>query len=505
MRDRVDIANRHLLPANGLADAADPKALSVRIVVNDNWGASIAGQLLVSCLVNLLCRQAKLVTRVEIVARNTPTVIHLPSGTLSTPFPLCLQTLAVWAVKGAVAVSARQTDAAVDYTIVVGGVDMMPYVSSPGHELFVLGDGWRAWLGERRHAPCSSQPHFTNPLGPFFAATLTAGEIFKRSRGILRGRYLVAAGFSLWSGQSSEDWNSLDNGPELEGRTLPPIHVIGVGAVGNGLAYIIANSRFNDAYLVLIDDDSYDDTNLNRCLMAGWHDVGEPKVEAVARGLREAGVGTFPFPGSIKDYSTASRAGLRKDVTAEADELKFNIVVSCVDKNTSRHDVQGLWPRSLLGGSTLDLTAKTNVYGLRPGAACLACHNPKEQDGEKIRTLEARLRNMPVDEREHFLSRHGLNMLAIEEYLTNPKCGSLGETALKDFATRSSGEFSVGFVSLGAALLLSSSLFRHALFAGKAPKRGDMTTLNFLNDGTMDSGLGVDDHCQRCSDTRRQK
>ncbi len=477
--------------------------LTVRIIVNDEWSASIAGQLLVSCLINLLCRQAKLVACVEIVARNRPTLIHLPSGTMSASFPLCLERLAAWAVDGAVAVSAQQTDAAMDYTIVVGGLDT-PYASSPEHELFVLGDGWRAWLGQRLWAPDSVQPHSTNSLGPFLAAALTAGEIFKRSRGILRGRYLDAAGFSLWSGQYSENWNSLDDGPELEGRALPPVHVIGVGAVGNGLAYIVANSRFNDSYLVLIDDDSYDDTNLNRCLMAGWQDLGDPKVNAVTHRLKEAGVGVFAFPESIKDYSTASSAGLRKDVAAETDALKFSVVVSCVDKNTSRHDVQGLGPQLLLGGSTLDLTAKANVYGLRPEAACLACHNPKEQDGEKIRALEAQLRSMPVDEREHFLSRHGLNVLAIEEYLTDPKCGSLGETALNDFATRSPGEFSVGFVSLGAALLLSSALFRHTLFARRAPKRGDMTTLNFLNGRTMDSGLGVDDRCQRCSDTRRQ-
>jgi hypothetical protein len=167
--------------------------------------------------------------------------------------------------------------------------------------------------------------------------------------------------------------------------------------------------------------------------------------------------------------------------------------------------LQGLWPQLLQGGSTLDLTAKSNVYSLRSGAACLACHNPKEQDGEKIRALEARLRNMPADEREHFLSRSGLNVLAIQEYLMNPNCGSLGEIALKEFATRSSGEFSVGFVSLGAALLLSSSLFRHTLFAADAPKRGDMTTLNFLNGGIMDSGLGFDDACQLCSRMRIQK
>jgi len=54
----------------------------------------------------------------------------------------------------------------------------------------------------------------------------------------------------------------------------------------------------------------------------------------------------------------------------------------------------------------------------QPGAACLACFNPRERDGERIRVLESRLRNMPPEERGCFLRGHGFDVSAVEEYAT---------------------------------------------------------------------------------------
>ncbi len=75
--------------------------------------------------------------------------------------------------------------------------------------------------------------------------------------------------------------------------------------------------------------------------------------------------------------------------------------------------------------------------------------------------------------------------------------GGLGEAALREFATRPTAEFSVGFVSLGAGILLAAALLRSALFSSTAPLRGDMTTLNFLNGGFADAWLAADDGCER--------
>jgi hypothetical protein len=488
-----EIANRHLLAADGLQKSLQAEEQRIRIVVAERWAWSWGGQLLTSCLVNLLCRQVKLVRQIEVIAPETSTLIKLPYGDSHNPFPACLEPLASWAVNGAVSVTTSQTATVADYTVFVGDA---PQESRLGRGLVAVGDGWKAWVGDSSNARHSIVPTSPNPLGPILAAALTAGEIFKHSRGIRRGRFLSGDGYSLWSGASSRNWIDLHDGPEISGAVLPPTHVVGAGAVGNALAYIIANLELVEGYLVLIDDDNYNDTNLNRCLLAGWLDIGQRKVYAIERVLKAGGIEAFSFPGTIKSYVADMRVGLRADVARQVDDLVFSVVTSCVDKGIARQDVQGLHPHLLLGGSTHNLQAKSNLYSGHPEAACLACFNPVEKDGEKIRALENQLRKMPTLEREEFLTSHGLDPSSIEEYLSSAQCGGLGEAALRDYVARPPAEFSAGFVSLGAGLLLASAVLRNTIFSTDSAPRGDMTTLNFLNGGLGDSWLGADDNCQ---------
>lgn len=498
-----EIAKRHLLAADGLQKVLQAEEQSIRIVVTERWASSYAGQLLMSCLVNLLCRQVKLVRRIEVLAPESPALFKLPCGDSANRFPACLETLTAWAVNGAVPVTTSHTAAVVDYTIFVGEA---PHEPCQGHSLVALGDGWRAWVGDPSNAKPAVLPASRNPLGPFLAAALAAGEIFKHSRGIRRGRFLSGDGYSLWSGASSQNWMDLHEGPEVSGAVLPPTHIVGAGAVGNALAYIIANLGLVEGYLVVIDDDNYDDTNLNRCLLAGWLDIEQRKVYAIERTLKVAGIAAFPFPRTIKSYVTDMRVGLRADIDHQVNDLLFPVVASCVDKGVARQDVQGLHPHLLLGGSTLNLQAKSNLYSGRLWAACLACFNPVEKDGEKIHALETQLRKMPTQERGEFLTAHGLDAGSIEEYLSGAQCGGLGEAALRDYVVRPPAEFSAGFVSLGAGLLLASTLLRNTTFSADSPVRGDMTTLNFLNGGLGDSWLGADDNCElNCQANRNEK
>ncbi|SFJ35577.1 ThiF family adenylyltransferase [Bradyrhizobium sp. Gha] len=386
MTDAPDIANRHLLQAEGLAEKPMHPAQRVRIVVANKWAASRAGQLLTSCLVNLLVRQVTMVSAIDIVAPEANNTIPLPNCEAGERFPVCLTQIAAWAIKDHIPVSiSKAPDGDADITVLIGA--RAPVTA--GIVIFAVGNGWKAWVGDPSVAPADVVPDSENPLGPFFAAALAAGEVFKRCRGLLRGRFVEADGYSLWSGQTSADWNTLEDGPELTGADLPPAHIVGAGAVGKGLAYILANARLGDAYAVIIDDDHYDDTSLNRCLLAGWEDLKHPKIEAVAATLKRCGIGAPPFPGTVSQYLDSDRPGLRPDVASQVGDLTFEVVVSCVDRGVSRQHVQGLSPSLLFGGSTLGLTCRANFYADRPGAACLSCFNPAERDGDKLRAFGA--------------------------------------------------------------------------------------------------------------------
>jgi hypothetical protein len=490
-----DIANRHLLPADGLNAMPQSESQFVRIVVPEEWAHSRAGQLLVCCLVNQLVRQVRLVREIEIISPRTPSLLRVPLGISLEDFPACLLPLSAWAVDGAVTLSSNSSTSEADHTIYVGGP---PPALIPPHQraLVVLGDGWRAWAGDPASAPQGVAPSSRTPLGPLLAAAMAAGEVFKRNRGILRGRYLTADGISLWSGRAASDWHSLEEGPAIAGHSLRPVHVAGVGAVGNALAYIVAYLELAESYLILIDDDQYDTANLNRCLLAGWQHRDSRKVNAVADALRVAGVGAYPFFGSVNSYIADPRLGLRQDVARQVDDLDFEIVASCVDKGLSRQHIQGLRPRLLAGGSTFNLQAKGHLYSGIPGAACLACFNRAERDGEKIRALESQLRTMAPEERTRFLEGNGLDAEAIDDYLAGARCGALGEAAIREFAIRVPPQFSAGFVSLGAGLLLAATIVRNAIFKSSAPRLKDLITLNFLNGRMIDSGFGADENCE---------
>ena len=224
--------------------------------------------------------------------------------------------------------------------------------------------------------------------------------------------------------------------------------MIGVGAVGNGLAYIIANAALISGYVVTVDDDTYDTTNLNRCFLAGWQDVEHPKVDAVSRALRLAGIDTYPFPGTIKDYLAGSRDGLRADVAREVDDLQFGTVVSCVDKGAPRQDVQGLAPKLCWAGAHSTLLRGPTIIGIARALRALRVTIPKRRTAKRYGYLSKSFAPCRRSRWQRSYARMD-RCRDLEEYLAPPRCGSMGEAALHGLATRGPAEFSVGFVSLG--------------------------------------------------------
>jgi hypothetical protein len=223
------ISDRHSRALDGLAAPADCKQISVRISAGQ-VAHSAAGQQLLVCLANLLGRMTDLVVAIDLDLPPAAMLVSTPQPAAAT-LPETLVALVDWAVGDTVAVSISDAAVAVDFQLCIGGDLAAPdgVVS-----LHAIANGWRVWVGRADKLPVLTQDDSANPLGPFFAASLLAGEVFKRARGITRGRWLEDFGYSLWTGTSGS-WDDLVDGPPLAGRNLPPLYVVGVGAVGQGL------------------------------------------------------------------------------------------------------------------------------------------------------------------------------------------------------------------------------------------------------------------------------
>ena len=490
-----EIGRRHMLGTDGLA--AQPNAMHqyVRIVISQDWANSVSGQLIAECLVNLLARQVGLVEQLEIVLAAVPLLIQpIIKGVWQTLADY-LVAVGEWAVGMKVRTGDNSSPHEADHTIVIGRATTLDSAKT----IACIADRWKAWIGELKNVPNDRPSPSLNPVGPFFAAALAAGEIFKRTWGLRRGRFLDNHAYSLWKNSMTSVWEELDAGPALIELHLPPFVLVGAGAVGNALAYVLTHLENRDMYPVLVDDDVYDKTNLNRCSLAGTEDLNQEKTVVLASRLEEAGIASFPFSGDLKRFVNDGRVGMRADVAEEIGAGVYRMVVSCVDKGDGRQDIQGLHPQWLLGGSTFDLHAKTNVYAGERDAACLGCHNAREHQGEAMRAIERQLRAMSHQERASFLTEHGLEVAIIEEYINDSQCGHLGRAALMDFVSTPPPEFSVGFVSLGAGVLLAASVFRKLLSGETVPLASGMTNFNFLNGNLGEGSLARDPQCQICS------
>jgi ThiF family len=495
MTEHLFISDRHGRHVDGLEDLVKP--VTVLVLAGDDF-ATPAAQQLVVCLVNLLCRLVGSVSAVKLALQEANLVVPLPGPCAEGTAAEQLIALTRWAVGDSVPTTCWSGEPC-HVTICVGA---RPTNFTDRIDICVVGSGWRAWVGceARRPAPGALVEGGSNPLGPYFAASFAAGEVFKRSRGLKRGRYAEDFGYSLWSGKEGT-WADLADGSPIEALDLDPIYLIGAGAVGQGLHAVLAAARLHNAYLITIDDDAHDHTNLNRCFLAGLEDVGYPKIEAITRSRQAAGLDGIEFKGTLTQYLLRSdRSGLRDDVAALEAEDRYPVVISAVDKNTSRQDIQGLAPDLVIGGSTVGLSAKSNLYDMAIGTPCLACHNQPEDDGARLREIEQQVRSMSEDELRVFLEGKVESVENVIAYLKHAeRCGELGEVDFRHFATYKTPEFSVSFVSMAAAVLLAGRLFARHCFPSTEPSRRRMSTVAFRNLATGDDALSQDLACRRCA------
>ena len=115
---------------------------------------------------------------------------------------------------------------------------------------------------------------------------------------------------------------------------------------------------------------------------------------------------------------------------------------------------------------------------------CLKCSNPI--DG-KISTIEEEVglwQALSAQERQQRAEDYGLDHAAIEAYLSAPKCGTLGEQEIGKSRVLRNRDWSVGFVSVGAGVLLAAKVIQSEIAgSGQAFSEhlGQALRFSFLN------------------------
>jgi hypothetical protein len=327
--------------------------------------------------------------------------------------------------------------------------------------VYTAAGGWSAFVGRRPGPECI--PDVTLAVGAHIAAALATAEVFR----IIRATGNRANGpdcftFSAWC---CSPVDSLSHGdclaPSVAATSelsTPSFVLAGVGAVGGAFLLTYWASGLRVPRSAVVDGDVISSTNLGRYALFGVDELGLPKASRAAI-LLGAGPQQFrlvPVEAWWGDYQ-------------RIDPTPIPLLISAVDTNIARHQLQDALPGIILGASTHVLRAEVARYDLAdPLSRCLKCFNMPEASEDDLR-LQRRLLAMDIAALAREAEDRAVPLKQLEKYVADLSrggtgCAILAGPALDKLRHREGeGAFAVSFVSSLAGSLLAAQVIREAM------------------------------------------
>jgi molybdopterin/thiamine biosynthesis adenylyltransferase len=205
-------------------------------------------------------------------------------------------------------------------------------------------------------------------------------------------------------------WSPVE-GPALDGdqvsgddvplpELMPPLRVVvcGTGALGSWASAVLAAARFPDVNMCLVDmDDTIETHNLNRQVLFGETDVGEPKVRRAMERLNEIDPsmrlqalqvevvpdlidelvgGTITYENLDEEFRE-DHAAYHAQIAALSSALaQATAVLSCPDNQQTRWSLNVIAEQlgiPLVNGAMAGFTGRVHVCDPGDGGCCLVC------------------------------------------------------------------------------------------------------------------------------------
>lgn len=431
------LSDRHEGDLGGLLRPFDSTLrASITVVVEPDYATTPAAQHTAWMLINVLARMDGIVDTIGLVCPPSvallPRVIPLAPGARHLDEAL----LAGSAEIGIVPVS---LGAEYEARLVVG--------PGPAGPTRVWGQGWwGAVSADRIDVGATS----VLPFGPYIAATLAGAEVFKAARDKDPEPGPRTVYVSAWDLRVAT--TPVPGGPDSVRLSLDAT-LAGVGAVGSTAAEALWATPGLVGDVDLVDDDQkgIELTNLNRYPLFGRSSIGRQKASETKRLLLSSEIRWHAFDSAVRQMAV-----LRPRV------------LSAVDRNESRREIQLRYPPRILSASTRDLRAELTRCGPPGVGACLSCFNPVE-GAEPDEELRDRMRRMTPEERRAKGLEIGISAAEISEFVATGKCG---ESSDRLMASLRSGPplpaFAVSFVAVLSGTLLAAELLKDLLDADVA-------------------------------------
>lgn len=455
------LATRHAGTLGGrLTPMADILAAHVEVVVSSASASTRSGQVLTTHLANLLGRLEGVVgtlsvtiegTDVELLPGVDPWITDDDGGTLTAAF-----------ARAAALVSTSRYQSGLIATNEHARIRVGIGATVRQCDIYTAAGSWGAFVGTEPRFECLATA--TGAVGGMLAASFAAADVFRMLRVV--GKFAtrpVSFVFDAWGwGATASLSGADDNAPDPRHLRIPAMTVAGVGAVGCAMLLALWLSGC-EVTATLVDGDRVSLTNLNRYVLFALRDRGHFKAVRAAELLyRERSSSSGPV--SLLPVSGWWSAYARADPD-HADRL----LISCVDTNTVRSQLQDALPRIILGASTHGLRAEIGRYDLAdPMSRCLKCFNHPEASETDL-LLHRRLIGLAPDELVQHAEDAGLDIGVLQRYVADLRSGGTGCAILSgpalDRVRRSSNEeaFAVSFVASMAGVLLAAQIMREAI------------------------------------------
>ena len=195
----------------------------------------------------------------------------------------------------------------------------------------VLGRGWIAMAGDAVRGDGDTE----NPLGAVLAACVGVAYLFRTAVGVPRP---ARVRLSLWNLRGGE---AADHGPRLALASLGQVLVVGCGAVGSAILYLLPLAGLGGEF-DLVDRDRVQISNLGTAPIFFAHRVGDEKVEIAVEYLKRNGLAAVAHPLWFDEAVAAGRIFVERP----------DLVIPAANERDVRREIQHQVPPLQVYGTT---------------------------------------------------------------------------------------------------------------------------------------------------------
>ncbi|MBI3218556.1 MAG: E2 ligase fold family C protein [Bacteroidetes bacterium] len=351
-------------------------------------------------------------------------------------------------------------DSASSFSIILGRTP----AGVEGKRIYVGSDGWNAKLSTINPVGCGSS---MNPFGAGVAACLASSNAFRYVFQEFIGRLemddeVVLDVSNLNQGTSNNDF------PEID---LGVIHLVGMGAIGNGFLWAFSKMQNCQGVLKVIDDQTVSLSNLQRYVCTDELSIDKVKSAFAKEFLKANSIITEPYNMKWAGY------------VAKTNEGNIDMVAVAVDSAKDRIGIQSSLPHRIVNAYT-----ENNITGITRHlnfgvTACLVCgyipekkmkdYSQEVADNLGIPNLENQVRHYiaydyPVDDNLLMWISQG-NGIGIEDlskfrgqrfsnFYSDAVCGGVLLSLTGATQNNSKMEAPLAFQSAVAGILLASEV-----------------------------------------------